>query len=52
MYEREKERYEREMRVYKPKAETSVGDAIASTVPDPNSSSADDSLSFKEELDI
>ncbi|RUS81396.1 hypothetical protein EGW08_010834 [Elysia chlorotica] len=52
MYEREKERYEREMRVYKPKTETPAGDATSSAVPDPNTSSADDSVSFKEELDI
>ncbi|GFR79367.1 TCF3 fusion partner-like protein [Elysia marginata] len=52
MYEREKERYEREMRVYKPKTETAAGDASANAAPDPNTSSADDSLSLKEELDI
>ncbi|GFO37930.1 Tcf3 fusion partner-like protein [Plakobranchus ocellatus] len=52
MYEREKERYEREMRVYKPKADPSAGDASTSAAAELNTSSADDSLSFKEELDI
>ena len=52
MYEREKERYEREMRVYKPKADPAAGDASASAAADPNTSSADDSMSLKEELGI
>lgn len=52
MYEREKERYEREMRVYKPKTDAAAGDASTSAAPDINTSSADDSLSFKEELDV
>ena len=47
MYEREKERYEREMKVYKPKQEPTA-EVNTSAVVNP----ADESVSVKEELDI
>uniref|UniRef100_A0A0B6ZPQ2 HMG box domain-containing protein n=2 Tax=Arion vulgaris TaxID=1028688 RepID=A0A0B6ZPQ2_9EUPU len=52
MYEREKERYEREMRNYKPKPEPG-SEASACTTSEPHTSSINEILktSFKEELD-
>ncbi|CAL1530969.1 unnamed protein product [Lymnaea stagnalis] len=52
MYEREKERYEREMRSYKPKLEPG-SDANTSTTLEPSSSTSEVlNISFKEELDV
>ncbi|XP_059179308.1 uncharacterized protein LOC131958347 [Physella acuta] len=52
MYEREKERYEREMRSYKPKTEFG-SDASTSATPEPSTSINEAiSMSFKEELDV